>query len=307
MRDCWTINPYRGCSFGCRYCYARYTHEFLGINDPLAFEQWIFVKSGAANALAYEATERKLRARPIAIGTATDPYQPAEGRYELTRGLLEVLARYRGLQLSITTKSNLVVRDLDLLRRIHERSSLSVHLSLVTLDRRLARQLDPGAPSPERRLRTVRTLSDAGLHVGVAAVPILPTLTDDEASLLRLFQAARASGASWVGAGPLFLASASRRYFLDWLRKRRPELVPLYRVLYRRGIDVDPTWRQGLRERIEQIRRQTGVPAHPPHRWAKDPESPPQLTLPGLLAPPASRCAPAIAAESPSGSKRNAS
>jgi DNA repair photolyase len=306
MRDCWTVNPYRGCSFGCRYCYARYTHEFLGIEDPLAFERWIFVKVVAANALECEATERKLRARPIAIGTATDPYQPAEGRYGLTRGLLEVLARYRGLQLSITTKSSLVARDLDLLSRIHERSSLSVHLSLTTLGRGLARQLDPGAPTPARRLRTVRALAAAGLHVGVAAVPILPKLTDDEDSLHGLFEAARSSGSSWVGTGPLFLASASRRYFLAWLRKRKPELLPHYRALYRRGIDVDPVWRQALRERIERIRKLTGMPAHPPHRWAKDPESPPQLTLPGLLAPPASRCAPAIAAKTPSSSVGNA-
>ena len=162
MPDCWTINPYRGCSFGCVYCYARYTHEFLGIEDPGEFERRIFIKRNAAEVLAAEASPRRLRARPIAIGTATDPYQPAEARYGLTRGVLEVLARYRGLEISVTTKSALIVRDLELLRRLAERSQLTVNISLISLDRELTRSLDTRAPTPERRLRTLQTLRESG-------------------------------------------------------------------------------------------------------------------------------------------------
>ena len=284
MPDCWTINPYRGCSFGCQYCYARYTHEFLGLDDPLAFEKQIFVKVGAGNTLEREATVRRLRARPIAIGTATDPYQPAEARYRLTRTILEVLGRYRGLQVSITTKSAMIVRDLDLLTRLSERSRLTVHLSLITLDRELARELEPGAPTPSRRLRTLETLSRAGLHVGVFAVPVLPGLTDDDENLRRLFETARDHGAAFVGAWPLFLASASRRRFFDWLGERRPELVPLYRRYFSDGIDIDPRWRAQLGERVERIRQETGLRPAPARPEAARPETVSlQLTLPGIV------------------------
>jgi DNA repair photolyase len=295
MPDCWTINPYRGCSFGCRYCYARYTHEFLGIADPEAFDRQIFVKMGAADSLEREGTPRKLRARPIAIGTVTDPYQPAEAGYKLTRSLLEVLSAYRGLRVSITTKSALVLRDLDLLGKLNERSSLSIHVSLITLRRGLARQLDPGAPTPARRLRMVRTLADAGLFVGVNAMPVLPFLTDPVKDLEQLFASARDHGAHWVIAAPLFLPSASRRPFFAWLRNRKPHLLPLYRRLYSGGIDVDPEFRRALRKRIQLVRARTGVLPGPDRGWAQEPTSV-QLPLPGLMAPPERRRSPTAAA-----------
>jgi DNA repair photolyase len=284
MPDCWTLNPYRGCSLGCRYCYARYTHEFLGLEDPESFEQRIFVKVGAASALEREATERKLRARPVAIGTVTDPYQPAEARYGLTRSILEVLSRHRGLRVSITTKSALVSRDLDLLSTIAERSALTLHVSLVTTDRELARDLDPGAPTPARRLRTIRTLAGAGLDVGVNVMPVLPGITDGDRELTRLFRAARVSGARWAITAPLFLASMSRRHFFSWLRSRRPDLLPLYRRLYSDGVDIDRGWRDSLRSRVARIRHRTGLPA-PPH--PRESQAPPwvQLGLPGLGVP----------------------
>jgi DNA repair photolyase len=281
MPDCWTINPYRGCSFGCRYCYARYTHEFLGLEDPESFEKRIFVKVGAATALEREATERKLRARPVAIGTVTDPYQPAEARYELTRSILELLSRHRGLRVSITTKSALVSRDLDLLSTIAERSALTLHISLVTTDRDLARDLDPGAPTPARRLRTIRRLAEARLDVGINVMPVLPGINDADEALTRLFRAARASGARWAITVPLFLTSMSRRHFLSWLRTRRPELLSLYRRLYADGVDIDAAWRDSLRSRVARIREQTGLPAPP---LPREERSPPwvQLGLPGL-------------------------
>ena len=277
MPDCWTINPYRGCSFGCRYCYARYTHEFLGLSDPLDFERKIFVKTGAASVLGAEANQRKLQARPIAIGTATDPYQPAEASYELTRGILEVLAHYRGLEIGIITKSALIVRDLDLLVRIRERSRLTISVSLITPYRTLARKLDSGAPTPERRLKTVQTLAHAGLPVGINALPILPAINDSARDLELLFQRARTYDAGWISVGPLFLASGSRRRFLDWLSEVMPEKLPAYRRLFARGIDVDPGWAAELDRRVASLRERTGLPDRASRTRGAE-----QLLLPGV-------------------------
>src|SRR5216683_5822768 len=160
----WTINPYRGCEFGCVYCYARYTHEFLEQRDPMDFERKIFVKRRAAEALARNLTRTSIGANQIALGTATDPYQPAERKFGLTRSMLEVFARLGGLDLSITTKSALITRDLDLLRAISDRSKLSVNFSLITLNRRLQRILEPRAPRPSLRLRALKALREAGIR-----------------------------------------------------------------------------------------------------------------------------------------------
>jgi len=159
----WTINPYRGCEFGCRYCYARYTHEFMEMRDGMEFEQKIYVKQHAAARLRHELR----RVRPheaIALGTATDPYQPAERRYEVTRAILEEFARHRGYELGIVSKSNLIVRDLDVLRQVAQSNKLSVHITITTLNTDLARILEPRAPRPDLRLDAVRTLSQAGLR-----------------------------------------------------------------------------------------------------------------------------------------------
>src|ERR1051326_7206098 len=154
----WTVNPYRGCEFACKYCYARYTHEYMELRDPVSFERQIYVKQHVA-----EQTRRDLkRVKPgeeIAIGTATDPYQPAERRYRTTRSILEVLAQCRGLNIGIITKSNLILRDADLLREIDSHSDLGVTLTITTLDTDLARILEPRAPRPDLRLETVSKLN----------------------------------------------------------------------------------------------------------------------------------------------------
>src|SRR5271166_3645282 len=147
----WTINPYRGCEFACKYCYARYTHEFMEMRDGVDFERKIYVKQHAAGLLRRDLKKVK-RGEEIAIGTATDPYQPAEKRFEITRGILEELALHQGLELGIVTKSDLVVRDVDLLRQIGEHNSLFVNLTITTLDAKLARILEPRAPRPDLRL-----------------------------------------------------------------------------------------------------------------------------------------------------------
>src|SRR5271168_2603987 len=160
----WTVNPYRGCEFGCVYCYARYTHDFLELRDPMDFERKIFVKRMAAEVLARTLSRTPIGTDAIAIGTATDPYQPAERKYGLTRSMLEVFAQLAGLHLSITTKSSLIVRDLELLKKINRRSKLSVNFSLITLDRKLQRILEPRAPRPGLRLRAMFELARAGIR-----------------------------------------------------------------------------------------------------------------------------------------------
>lgn len=178
----WTINPYRGCEFACKYCYARYTHEFMEMRDGTEFEQKIYVKQHTADLLRRD-LRRVKPGESIALGTATDPYQPAERRYEVTRGILEEFARHRGFELGIVTKSNLIVRDLDLLREVARNNSLSIHVTITTMNVELARILEPRAPRPDLRMEAVRQLSAAGLTVGVSASPVLPGITDSPTDL----------------------------------------------------------------------------------------------------------------------------
>ncbi len=224
--DFWSLNPYIGCEFGCTYCYARYAHrytverahdagkltdeEFLEFRGPHgweAFERRVFVKDTLLGALEHDlrryfrsagATARP--AAPIVIGTATDPYQPAERRFRLTRGILERLARCEGLNIGIITKSPLIARDTDVLRRLGDRSDLEVHISLTTVDVALIRQVEARSPMPAVRLRALRRLADAGVRVGLIVAPVLPGLTDDVPHLEALFQAAREAGAKFVHA-----------------------------------------------------------------------------------------------------------
>ena len=253
-----TINPYRGCEFGCKYCYARYTHEFMGMEDAALFENQIYAKSNLAPILKQEL--RKLDpAEAIAIGTATDPYQPAERRFGRTRSILEVFAAGRGRRLSITTKSGLVTRDVDLLLKIAEWNAISVNITITTLDRELARLLEPGAPRPDLRLKAVRTLAEAGIRVGVFPNPILPLITDSERRLDRLASAARDCGASYFGGGLLFLMPAARKVFFPFLAERFPDLLTRYEERYTRNVYLRGEYADMLRERVRAIRVRYGL------------------------------------------------
>jgi len=227
----WAINPYRGCEFACKYCYARYTHEFMELRDGVDFERKIFVKQHAANLLRQE-LRRVKPGEGIAIGTATDPYQPAERRFEVTRAILEELARHSGLEIGIVTKSNLVTRDTEILRRVAENNQLYVNLTVTTVDTDLARILEPRAPRPDLRLEAVRQLNLAGLHAGVICAPVLPEITDRPRDLEALVKAASEVGAKYIYANALFLKPCSAAVFLPFLEEHFPALVNLYRQRY---------------------------------------------------------------------------
>src|SRR5258708_3278478 len=217
----WTVNAYRGCEFGCKYCYARYAHEFMELRDPLQFERRIYAKK--FNPAAFRAELSKVKSgEPVWIGTATDPYQPAERRYGVTRRILEVIARERALTIGITTKSDLVARDAGLLRAIAERNVVQVNLTITTTDEKLARLVEPLAPRPELRLKAVRTLASAGIPVTVLGNPVMPFITDSQASLDAVCQAAKEAGAVSFTAHPLFLKPCSKPVFMPFLHHRFP-------------------------------------------------------------------------------------
>jgi len=249
----WTINPYRGCEFGCRYCYARYTHEFMELRDGIEFEQKIYVKQHAADLLRQE-LRRVKPGESIALGTATDPYQPAERRYEVTRGILEEFARHRGFELGIVTKSNLIARDLDVLQEVAKSNRLSVHMTVTTLDVDLARILEPRAPRPDLRIAGVLTLSQAGLRVGLSCSPIVPGITDSPKDLEAVIRTAAEAGADYVFANPLFLKPCSSAVFLPFLEQNFPHLVENYRERYQGRAFLAPAYGKRLSQLVARLR-----------------------------------------------------
>jgi DNA repair photolyase len=259
----WTINPYRGCEFGCKYCYARYTHEYMEI-DGGEFERKIFVKQDAAALLARDIAAKysyEAQAEHIAIGTATDPYQPAEKEYGVTRACLEELAKREGLSVSIITKSNQIVRDIDVLRRIGSRSALCVNITVTTLRPRLARLLEPRAPRPDLRLAALQQLREAGLQVGVSASPLLPEINDGE--LEAVAEASKRAGAQWFFSGVLFLMPASARQFLPFIREKFPRLAKQYEQWYAKNGYAPEEYRQKISERVRKIRERLGFASRP--------------------------------------------
>lgn len=253
MCSIWTLNPYRGCEFGCKYCYARYAHEFMELRDPELFERKIYVKRFRKE--AFRAELRRLQAgETVWIGTATDPYQPAERRYHITQAILGMFAREQGLSLGITTKSDLVSRDAALLSAIAGRNRLGVHLTITTLDERLARLLEPRAPRPALRLKALKTLSDAGVRVSVLAHPIMPLINDSERSLDALCAAAASHGASAFSAGPLFLKPSAQKVFFPFLEAHFPHLVRRYRERFEKSAYLKGAYPEMIEERVAKIR-----------------------------------------------------
>ena len=254
----WTINPYRGCEFGCVYCYARYTHDFLELRDPMDFERRVFVKRMAAEVLARTLSRTPIGEDAIAIGTATDPYQPAERKFRLTRSMLEVFANLSGLNLSITTKSALVTRDLDLLMKINRRSHLQVNISLITLDRRLQRILEPRAPRPALRLRALNELTRAGIRCNILMMPMIPGITDDPARIENVIRAAKRAGADGVWWRSLYLKPAAARRFIPFVRERFPHLAGRIDDFYGRHVYAPAAYDDRMRAIFDRLRPRYG-------------------------------------------------
>ena len=246
------INPYRGCEFGCRYCYARYTHEFLEMG-PAEFERKIYFKQNGAWLLEQE-LKRLKPGTEIALGTATDPYQPLERKLNITRSLLEVFARNGGFRLGIVTKSALVTRDLDLLQAVAKVNHLSVNITVTTLDRRLARILEPRAPRPDLRIKALAELRQAGIRAGVMCSPLMPGITDTRSSIESVAKAASEAGACYMFAGALFLKPCSLPTFFDFVREHFPQLLSAYEKRYSASAFVSPEYRKRIRDLVDAIR-----------------------------------------------------
>ncbi|MFO7298806.1 MAG: radical SAM protein [Actinomycetes bacterium] len=228
----WTINPYRGCSHACVYCFARPTHEYLGLGIGEEFETEIVVKVNAVELTRAETAPGRWAGEPIAMGTNTDPYQAAEGKYRLTRGILEVLVE-RSNPFSILTKSTLVLRDLGLIVEASRRAEVTVSFSIGTLDEQVWRETEPGTPHPRRRVEAISRLKEAGIRTGVLIAPIIPGLSDRADQVAEVEKACRDAGADSIGKIRLHLRPGVKEHYMGWLREAHPELVDRYEALYR--------------------------------------------------------------------------
>ncbi|HSU59468.1 MAG TPA: radical SAM protein [Bryobacteraceae bacterium] len=255
----WSINPYRGCEYGCKYCYARFTHEFLERRDPQSFEREIYAKDWDAFAFQQELKAVKPE-QIIGIGTATDPYQPAERKFLLTRQVLESLKNVQRVSIFLTTKSNLVSRDADLLGELARNNELRVTVTVTTMDRDLARLTEPFAPRPDLRIKAVAELAAAGISVGVIANPVLPLLTDSEQNLESVARAAKDAGADQFGANAVFLQPAAQRVFFPFLAESFPQYLKRYQANFAAGAYLKGAYPERLHTLVNDIRQRVGIP-----------------------------------------------
>lgn len=256
----WSVNPYRGCEYGCKYCYARFTHEFLERREADAFETEIYAKDWNSAAFAEE-----LKAvRPgqvVGIGTATDPYQPAERKFGRTHAVLEAMRSLQGVSVFITTKSNLVARDIPLFQQLSEHNEIGITLTVTTMDRELARLMEPYAPRPDLRIDAVRKLAEARVRVGVIANPVLPLITDSEANLSAVASAAKEAGAGQFGANVLFLKPCAQRVFFPFLAEKFPQHLRRYEASFAGGAFLRGAYPERIRGLVESIRERVGIPS----------------------------------------------
>jgi DNA repair photolyase len=258
----WTINPYRGCSHACTYCFARPTHTYLGMDAGRDFETKIVVKINAPEVLRRELASRRWKGDPIAMGTGTDPYQRVEGRYRLMRGIIRALIDTRN-PFSILTKGTLILRDIDLLQEAAELAPVSAAFSIGTLDERVWRETEPGTPHPKARIEAIRTLTDAGIPTGVLMAPILPGISDSPGQLRAVVEAALDAGATHVSPILLHLRPGVREEFMPWLEQHHPDLVERYEALYPRSY-ASPEERRRMGQQVSRIVESTG--RRPPER-----------------------------------------
>ncbi|MGH3327184.1 MAG: Rv2578c family radical SAM protein [Streptomycetales bacterium] len=254
----WTVNPYRGCSHACFYCFARNTHTYLDLDAGHDFDSKIVVKVNAAEQLRRELGSGRWCGEHIAMGTNVDCYQRAEGRYRLMRGILEALRDFAN-PFSILTKGSLVVRDIDLLKQAAEVCDVHVNVSVAFLDHEIWRSLEPGTPRPHKRLEVCRTLNDAGIPCGVLMAPIVPYLTDSPAQLAATVRAIAEAGATQVIPVVLHLRPGAREWYLGWLREHHPGLVQRYVALYSRGAYAPRPYQDEIVGRVRELALRYGM------------------------------------------------
>jgi DNA repair photolyase len=254
----WSLNPYRGCRHACAYCYARATHRFLDLSPDEDFSTVLFAKTNIADVLRQEVGRAGWDRDRVALGTATDPYQPLEGRYKLTRSCLFVLWEAR-TPVDIVTKGTLIVRDLDVLAQMAGSGLVRVWFSVPTVDREIWRRSEPGTPAPTHRLRALARLREAGVPGGVFLAPILPGITDDPTHLRQAVQAAKEAGALAVGGQLLRLASDVKPVYRRFLERWYPHLTAAYDRWYADGADASPALSRGLRTTLDRLRAEWGL------------------------------------------------
>jgi DNA repair photolyase len=282
MPFAWSINPYRGCRHACVYCYARPTHEYLGLNGADEFEEIIFAKVNGPQLARTELARRSWKGESVAIGTATDPYQQAETRYRLTRGILEAFRDFRN-PLSITTKSPLVLRDIDILAELATHADVIVHLTITTMDDEIWRLIEPTTPKPWKRIQALRVLHERGIRTGVSLSPILPGLTDDRAHLETVVSEAVKAGVDCVWGAPVRLAPGVKDYYFDFIKREYPQLAGRYRALYQHTY-ATAEYTATITATLDEIRRAHGLVGDRPALRKSPPESPRQLELFGKVA-----------------------
>ncbi len=251
----WSLNPYRGCTHGCQYCYAMATHAYYGLTTD-EFASTIFAKTNLAGVLRRELSRPSWLNEKVAIGTATDPYQPCEGRFRLTRAALEVF-HDRATPISIVTKSTLVLRDRDILASLATTSYVSVNFTITTMDAEKWRQIEPGTPPPWQRLAVMRRLVDAGVRCSVFLAPILPGITDSTESIEAVIRAAKDHGATKVWSSTLRLAPLVKEHYYGFVASAFPDLVPRYERAYPRT-DAPRAYQDGIKARFDRIREAYG-------------------------------------------------
>ncbi len=261
----WTINPYRGCSHACRYCFARNTHEYLDLDAGQDFDTKVVVKVNAPELVRLELARPRWTGEHVAMGTNVDCYQRAEGRYRLMPAILAAL-RDAANPFSILTKGTLVLRDLDLLREAAEVTNVSVNVSVGSVDRAMWRGVEPGTPAPQARLGVCRTLTDAGIGCGVLMAPVLPYLTDSPEQLDDGVRAIAEAGARSVTPLVLHLRPGAREWYLGWLQREHPGLVEPYRELYGRGAYAPKAYQRGITEQVGRLAHRYGIGRAPPTR-----------------------------------------
>ncbi len=230
----WGANPYRGCEHSCPYCFARYTHEYLGYNKDAEFDNKILVKMNAAEILEKELSRKTWKNEPVDLGSVCDPYQPAEKKFEITRQILKVFAKHR-TPLFVCTKSSLILRDIDLLSDMAKTTNLMVNITLTTLDENICSKIEPRASSARERLDAIRQLSDAGVTVGVLFMPLFPYLTDSVGNINQIVKAVRDAGAKELVPGVLGLSSSCKDRVLSLIKKEYPRLYSRYLTLYKKA------------------------------------------------------------------------